>query len=66
MSTKQKVEAKPLDTRHVFLDTEVYHKLKHNAANRALEILGRIDIQRSQIMAAARCTKPVKWTVRRS
>ncbi|VXC90498.1 conserved hypothetical protein [Sphingomonas sp. 8AM] len=29
-------------------------------------LLGRIDIQRSQIMAAARCTKPVKWTVRRS
>ena len=28
--------------------------------------LGRIDIQRSQIMAAARCTKPAKWMVRRS
>jgi len=30
------------------------------------EALGLIDIQRSQIMAAARWTKPVKWTVRRS
>jgi hypothetical protein len=28
--------------------------------------LGRIDIHRSQIMAAARWTKPVKWMVRRS
>ncbi len=28
--------------------------------------LGRIDIHRSQIMVAARYTKPVKWTVRRS
>lgn len=28
--------------------------------------LGRIDIQRSQIMAAARWTKPVKWMTRRS
>ncbi|MGI4877246.1 MAG: Glu/Leu/Phe/Val dehydrogenase dimerization domain-containing protein [Janthinobacterium lividum] len=29
-------------------------------------VLGRIDIQRSQIMATARWTKPVKWIVRRS
>lgn len=29
----------PLETRHVFLDTEVYHKLKHNPANRALRLL---------------------------
>jgi hypothetical protein len=29
-------------------------------------LLGWIDIHRSQIMAAARCTKPVKWMVRRS
>ena len=28
--------------------------------------LGRIDIHRSQIMAAARWTNPVKWMVRRS
>ena len=28
--------------------------------------LGRIDIHRSQIMTAARCTKPVKWMVRLS
>lgn len=28
--------------------------------------LGRIDIYRSQIMAAARWAKPVKWMVRRS
>jgi hypothetical protein len=28
--------------------------------------LGGIDTHRSQIMAAARWTKPVKWTVRRS
>ena len=28
--------------------------------------LERIDIYRSQIMAAARCMKPVKWMVRRS
>jgi len=41
MSTKQKVEAAPLETRHVFLDTEVYNKLKHNAANRALSILAK-------------------------
>lgn len=41
MSTKQKVESTPLQTRHVFLDTEVFNKLKHNAANRALDILGR-------------------------
>ena len=31
-----------------------------------LEALERIDIYRSQIMAAARCMKPVKWMVRRS
>jgi len=30
------------------------------------ELLGRIDIQRSQIMVAARWTKPWKWMVRRS
>ncbi len=29
-------------------------------------VLGGIDIHRSQIMAAARWTKPVKWTVCRS
>lgn len=28
--------------------------------------LGGIDIQRNQIMAAARWMKPVKWMVRRS
>jgi DNA-binding response OmpR family regulator len=28
--------------------------------------LGRIDIQRNQIIAAARWTTPVKWIVRRS
>ena len=35
----QRPAPKPLETRHVFLDTEVYHKLKHNAANRALKLL---------------------------
>ena len=28
--------------------------------------LARIDNQRNQIIAAARCTKPAKWMVRRS
>lgn len=36
---KQKAVSKPLETRHVFLDTEVYHKLKHNPVNRALTLL---------------------------
>ena len=36
---KQRPAAKPLETRHVFLDTEVYHKLKHNAANVAFKLL---------------------------
>lgn len=36
---KQRTESGPLETRHVFLDTEVYHKLKHNPANRALTLL---------------------------
>ncbi len=36
------------------------------ANQRAVRVLGRIDIQRSQIMVAARWTKPVKWTARRS
>ena len=35
-------------------------------ARRRSRGLGGIDIQRSQIMAAARWTKPVKWMVRRS
>ena len=34
--------------------------------NGSCPVLGRIDIQRSQIIAAARWTKPVKWMVRRS
>lgn len=33
--------SKQLETRHVFLDTEVYHKLKHNVANAALKLLSR-------------------------
>lgn len=36
---KQQATTKPLETRHAFLDTEVYHKLKHNPANRALTLL---------------------------
>lgn len=36
---KKQAASKPLETRHVFLDTEVYHKLKHNAANGALKLL---------------------------
>lgn len=36
---KKQKTATPLETRHVFLDTEVYNKLKHNAANRALTLL---------------------------
>lgn len=44
INTKQQVEAKPLETRHAFLDTQVYRKLKHNPANRALQVLsGHID-----------------------
>jgi hypothetical protein len=39
VTKKKQVESKPLETRHAFLDTQVYHKLKHNAANRALAIL---------------------------
>lgn len=31
-----------------------------------IDLLGGTDIQRSQIMAAARWTTPVKWTVRQS
>lgn len=31
--------AKPLETRHVFLDTQVYRNLRHNPANRALTLL---------------------------
>ena len=34
--------------------------------NGPVGVLGRIDIHRSQIMAAARWTKPVKWMMRRS
>lgn len=37
-----------------------------NVPQSTINGLGSIDIQRSQIMAAARNTKPVKWTVRRS
>ena len=36
-----------------------------DAAARFTE-LGRVDIQPSQIMAAARCAKPLKWMARRS
>ncbi len=36
---RQRPVSKPLETRHVFLDTEVYHKLKHNAANVALKLI---------------------------
>lgn len=35
-SPKQHRPAEPLLTRHVFLDTQVYHALKHNPANPAL------------------------------
>lgn len=31
--------AKPLETRHIFLDTQVYRSLRHNPANRALTLL---------------------------
>lgn len=31
--------ARPLKTRHVFLDTQVYRSLRHNPANRALTLL---------------------------
>ncbi|MGB3806568.1 MAG: PIN domain-containing protein [Erythrobacter sp.] len=37
----QHTASKPLETRHVFLDTEVYHKLKHNVANGALKLLAQ-------------------------
>lgn len=36
---KIQVGADKLATRHAFLDTEVFHKLKHNPANRALQLL---------------------------
>lgn len=36
---KKLPEARPLETRHAFLDTQVYRKLKHNPANRALKLL---------------------------
>lgn len=39
MSNKVQVDAGPLATRHVFLDTEVYRRLKHNPANKALQVL---------------------------
>jgi PIN domain len=39
--TNKKIQAdsEPLETRHVFLDTEVYRRLKHNVANPALGAL---------------------------
>ena len=36
---KRRVEAKPLETRQAFLDTQVYRKLRHNPANKALRLL---------------------------
>ncbi|MDB5576647.1 MAG: hypothetical protein JWR80_1823 [Bradyrhizobium sp.] len=36
---KHRAASTPLETRHVFLDTQVYYKLKHNPANRALKLL---------------------------
>src|SRR5690606_30004227 len=33
--------SQPLDTRHVFLDTQVYRKLAHNVANPALRSLAK-------------------------
>jgi hypothetical protein len=29
----------PLESRHIFLDTEVYHSLGHNPAHPAMEVL---------------------------
>ena len=37
--SKKAVSSLPLDTRHVFLDTQVYRALGHNPANRALVLL---------------------------
>lgn len=37
--TKGAAPAIPLETRHVFLDTQVYRKLGHNPRNRALAVL---------------------------
>jgi hypothetical protein len=36
---KRPAEALPLETRHAFLDTQVFRKLRHNPANRALKLL---------------------------
>lgn len=36
---KKQVEPLPLETRHAFLDTQVFRKLRHNPANRALKLL---------------------------
>lgn len=36
---KRRVGAKPLETRHAFLDTQVYRKLRHNPTNKALRLL---------------------------
>lgn len=44
---RQRSTGKPLETRHIFLDTEVYHKIKHNAANVALKLLAEhVDAHR--------------------
>ncbi|MBP8234696.1 MAG: DUF4935 domain-containing protein [Rhizorhabdus sp.] len=36
---KRQAEPHVLETRHAFLDTQVYRKLRHNPANRALKLL---------------------------
>lgn len=36
---KRQAEPLPLETRHAFLDTQVFRKLRHNPANRALKLL---------------------------
>jgi hypothetical protein len=46
-NSKRQAEALPLETRHAFLDTQVFRKLKHNPNNRALRLLAaQVDARR--------------------
>lgn len=47
-----RLPVEPLATRHVFLDTEVYRKLQHNPANRAMGLL-REQIEAHRIVLHA-------------
>ena len=52
--------AEPLSTRHVFLDTQVYHGLGHNPANPALVTLKEQIEARRVVLHTSVCSRPVK------